>query len=144
MSARNTAGTKTDLTGLERAVALARELQHVFVGTSDRGGIPHIAAAANLEITPDRHLAVASWFCPGTVANVQENRNVSVVVWNPSTDEGLQILGTVERIEESAMMDGYAPELETGHPSPQVERRLVLKVGKVIAFSHAPHTDTEI
>jgi len=54
------------------------------------------------------------------------------------------MVGRVERIEETAILDGYAPEIETAQPSPQVERRLVVKVEKVIAFSHAPHTDAEI
>jgi len=130
--------------GIEKALTLAEELQHVFVGTSDREGTPHIAAAARLDLTDDNNLAVSSWFCPATVSNLQENRKVSVVVWNPATDEGFQILGTVQRIEETAILDGYAPELEAGEPPPQVERRLVVSVEKVTAFSHAPHTDKEI
>lgn len=129
---------------IEKALTLAEELQHVFVGTSDRDGTPHIAAAARLDVAGDQHLAVSSWFCPATVSNLQENRKVSVVVWNPATDEGFQILGTVQRIEETAILDGYAPELEAGEPPPQVERRLVVSVEKVTAFSHAPHTDREI
>ena len=144
MDVKTIAGANPRMEGIERAVALAQKLQHAFVGTSNRDGTPHIAAAASIDITADEHLAVASWFCPATVTNLQENRNVSVVVWNPETDEGIQMVGTVERIEETAILDGYAPEIETAQPSPQVERRLVVKVEKAIAFSHAPHTDTEI
>jgi len=144
MKVKTMEGAKPNRKGIERAVALAQKLQHAFVGTSNRDGTPHIAAAASLNITEDENLAVASWFCPATVSNLQENRNVSVVVWNPETDEGVQLVGTVKAIEETAIMDGYAPELETAQPSPQVERRLVVKVEKVIAFSHAPHTDAEV
>ena len=144
MNVKSMTGAKRNMKGIERAVALAEKLQHAFVGTSNRDGTPHIAAAASLTITEDENLAVASWFCPATVANLQENRNVSVVVWNPETDEGVQLVGTVERIEETAILDGYAPDIEKAQPSPQVERRLLVKVEKVIAFSHAPHTDTEV
>jgi hypothetical protein len=40
-------------------------------------------------------------------------------------------------------MDGYIPEMESIGPSPQVERKLLVKVDKVMAFSHAPHSDLE-
>jgi len=144
MSVKTMTGAKPSSKGIERAVALAETLPHAFVGTSNRDGTPHIAAAASLSITDDENLAVTSWFCPATVTNLQENRNITVVVWDPETDEGIQMVGRVERIEETAILDGYAPEIETAQPSPQVERRLVVKVEKVIAFSHAPHTDAEI
>lgn len=124
--------------GIEKALTLAEELQHVFVGTSDREGTPHIAAAAGLDLTDDANLQVSSWFYPATVSNLQKNRKVSVVVWNPATDEGFQILETVQRIEETAFLDGYAPELEAGEPPPQVERRLVASVEKSLPFLTLP------
>ena len=144
MKVKTMEGARPRVKGIERAVALAQRLQHAFVATSNREGTPHIAAAASLSLADDNSLSVSSWFCPATVSNLQENRKVSVVVWNPETDEGLQAVGTVERIEETAILDGYAPELETGESPPQVERRLVVGVEKIIAFSLAPHTDREI
>ena len=144
MSVKTMAEVRPRVKGIERAVALAKRLQHAFVATANRDGTPHIAAAANLSLTDDNSLSVSSWFCPATVSNLQENRKVSVVVWNPEADEGVQVVGTVERIEEISILDGYAPEIETTAPSPQVERRLIVDVEKVIAFSHAPHSDTEV
>jgi len=137
-------GARPRSKGIERAVALAQELGHAFVATSNREGAPHLAAAASIEMISDDTLAVASWFCPATVNNLQENRNISIVAWNSESDEGVQVIGTVERIEEAAIMNGYAPEIESSKPSPQVERRLIVRVEKVIAFSHAPHTDLEV
>jgi hypothetical protein len=144
MNVKTMEGARPRVKGIERAVALAERLQHAFVATSNREGTPHIAAAASLSLAADNSLSVSSWFCPATVSNLQENRKVSVVVWNPETDEGLQAVGTVERIEETSILDGYAPERETAEPPPQVERRLIVDVEKVIAFSHAPHSDTEV
>jgi len=144
MSVKTMAEVRPRVKGIERAVALAQRLQHVFVATANRDGTPHIAAGANLSLTDDNRLSVSSWFCPATVSNLQENRKVSVVVWNPEADEGVQVVGTVERIEEISILDGYAPGIETTELSPQVERRLIVDVEKVIAFSHAPHSDTEV
>jgi hypothetical protein len=42
-----------------------------------------------------------------------------------------------------AMMNGYSPLEETASPMPQVENSLKIHVDKIIAFSHAPHTDME-
>jgi len=92
MSAKTLAGAKPGLKGIERAVALAETLPHAFVGTSNRDGTPHIAAAASLSSTDDEKLAVTSWCWPATVTNLQENRNSTVVVWDPETERAFRWL----------------------------------------------------
>jgi predicted pyridoxine 5'-phosphate oxidase superfamily flavin-nucleotide-binding protein len=128
---------------LTQAAALAQKLRHVFVATSDGKGLPHMAAAGKLALTPDGRVAVAAWFCPMTVANLQKNRRVSLVIWDPQSDMGYQLLGQAEKVEEIAMMNGHAPGVESQHPLPQVERQLLVRVDKIIDFKHAPHSDVE-
>ena len=41
------------------------------------------------------------------------------------------------------MMNGYSPEIDEITVIPQVKNRLLVRVDKVIAFSHAPHSDLE-
>ena len=67
---------------------------------------------------------MAAWFCPITVANLQKNRQVSLVIWEYKGDTGYQLLGETEKVEEIAMMNGYVPGAESRHPLPQVERQL--------------------
>ncbi|MFW6163677.1 MAG: pyridoxamine 5'-phosphate oxidase family protein [Planctomycetota bacterium] len=128
---------------LAAAVEMAEGLPHVLVATADEAGLPHVAAAQEIALAQDGTLAVGGWFCPGTVANVEHNPRVAVVIWNPETDQGHQLLGRVERSEQVAMLDGYAPEQEAGPPPPQAERRLVIRVETALRFSHAPHSDVE-
>ena len=128
---------------IQRAVALADRLQHVFVATADSKGLPHVAAAGELRLIPAGQLAVAAWFCPGTVINLQHNRRIAIVVWDPADDTGYQLVGEVEKVEESAFLNGYQPQVEGSSPSPQVERQLLVRVDKVIDFRHAPHSDVE-
>ena len=128
---------------LDTAIDLAEKLGHVFVATADSSGMPHVAAAAQLNKASDDHVAVSAWFCPGTVANLGDNHRISLVVWDPPSDRGFQLLGAVENIAEQAMMNGYAPDAELEAPMPQVERKLLVRVEKVLAFSHAPHSDLE-
>jgi hypothetical protein len=128
---------------LNAAVELAEKLEHVFVATADSSGMPHVAAATKLNQTSKDHVAVTAWFCPGTVANLSENRRISMVVWDAPSDKGYQLLGLVKKIEEVAMMNGYSPEIDEATVMPQVKNRLLVRVDKVISFSHAPHSDLE-
>ena len=95
---------------LNQAVILAQRLQHVFVATTDGKGLPHMAAAGKLALTPEGRVAVAAWFCPATVANLQKNHRVSLVIWDPKVDTGYQLLGETEKVEEVAMMNGFSAD----------------------------------
>ena len=128
---------------IHKAVDLSKILQHVFVSTADTTGLPHVAAAGKLSLTSGGRVAIEAWFCPGTVANLEGNRRVALVVWDASRDVGYQLLGEVEEVKELAFLNGYAPETEGSPPSTQVERQLLVRVDKVIGFSHAPHSDVE-
>ena len=126
-----------------QAVTLAHKLGHVFVATADTHGLPHVAAAAAMTTIAENTVAVSAWFCPGTLANLDQNRLVSLIVWDDATDSGFQLLGRVEKISENAVMNGYLPETERAAPVPQIEKILEVAVDRVIAFSHAPHSDVE-
>jgi hypothetical protein len=128
---------------LNQAVTLAQKLRHVFVATTDSKGLSHMAAAGKIALTAEGHVAVAAWFCPMTVANLQKNRRVSLVIWDPRVDIGYQLLGEAEKVEEIAMMNGYAPGTGSQPPLPQVERQLLVRVDKIVDFKHAPHSDVE-
>lgn len=129
---------------LDNAIDLAEKLGHVFVATANSAGMPHVAAAAQLSLVSDNRVAVSAWFCPGTIANLGDNNRVALVVWDPDPDRGYQLVGEVEKVEEQAMMNGYSAEAESRSPLPQVERKLLVKIEKVLAFSHAPHNDLDL
>ncbi len=128
---------------LEKAVSLSKRIGFVCVATADRRGIPHIATAGKMELADEGCLAITEWFCPGTTANLQTNKFVSVVVWDRDSDSGYQILGKLEKIEELGILNGYAPDIESGPPLPQVKRRLLIKVQKITDFKLGPHSDAE-
>ncbi len=128
---------------LARAIALFEKTGYVFVATADANGTPHIATARHLECIVGGALAVAEWFCPDTIDNLQQNSHTALVIWDVALDNGYQIVGEVERVEDRAMMDGYHVAEEMVEPMPQVERRLILRPDKVLGFSHAPHSDLE-
>ncbi len=128
---------------LKKAVDLAKKLKHVFVATADSTGIPHIAAAETLTFEPQNRLAVAEWFCPATLANIRINQNITLVIWDPDSDTGFQLIGRLEKINDLGVLDGYAPQIESKSILPQVERQLIICIDKITQFKHAPHSDLE-
>ena len=131
-------------TELNEAVRLAERAGCVLVATADASGTPHVAVAGRLTAAGDDAVCVSAWFCPGTVENLAVNRRVALVAWDRPSDHGLQLIGTVEAVEEAAVMDGFEPGLEPSPPIPQVERVLRVSVEWVMHFALAPHSDEPI
>jgi len=128
---------------VKEAVRLGRRMKVAMIATADAQGLPHMAASRKITVEPGGGIGVSEWFCPGTLANLQVNPRISIVVWDSKKDSGYQVLGISERVEDLSMMNGFSPELEKGDPMPQVERKIHVQVDKVIHFSHAPHSDME-
>jgi hypothetical protein len=127
---------------LFQMVGLAQKIGHVLVATADSKGVPHIAPAEKMTlVSGEKKVTVEAWFCPGTVANLQSNRRIALVAWDPGTDRGYQIIGKTEGVEDVVLLDGYVPGLES--MLPQEKKRLSIRVDKLMAFRHAPHTDEE-
>ncbi len=127
---------------LKAAVALGRQLGRALVATCGVDGMPHLAVARRIALVGEDSILATEWFCPGTVENLEATRPLSVVVWDELQDVGYQLLGTLEEMQEQAMLDGYGP----GDPEPsvpQVQRSLRIRVEKILAFTQAPHTDRE-
>jgi hypothetical protein len=128
---------------LKKIEAIARKAGYAFLATADGRGAPHIAVAGSLSVDAGGSISLEDWFCPGTVRNLDTNRQAVVVVWDGAADDGYQIGGLVDKIEEIAMMGGYSPNEEKLPPIPQVERRLRLRPERITQFRKAPHSDLE-
>jgi hypothetical protein len=118
---------------LQKAIELAEERQHLLISTANGAGMPHIASVGSIRPVSQQKLALGDWYCPATVFNIQENSQVSMIVWEIATDTGYQLLGEVEAIRPT--------EDPTGDP---FERELIVHIDNVLTFSHAYHTDVEM
>ena len=94
---------------LEKIRKLVQEVGLVYVATSDREGVPHIAAAERMTLVKEDQIFFKAWFCLKTVENLENNPKLSLAILDPGTKEGYQILGALERLEEGAILDGYRP-----------------------------------
>ncbi len=133
-----------DMNAFNRAVELAEKRQHVLVATSGKNGEPHVASAGGFDARPDGTIILTDWFCPRTVANLEHNPTVTIVVWNVAEDTGYQLIGDVVQMDDLNVMDGYVPEIEERPAIPQVERALRIGVRTILEFSHCPHSDESL
>ncbi len=127
--------------GLHAAVDFSEKLQHIFITTANREGLAHVAAADGIRLGEEGFFHLTGWYCETTARNLEENPLISVVLWDPDTDVGYQVLGEVEEIQEKASLNGFLPETDEFQSLPQVERDLLVRVKEVLLFCHAPHTD---
>jgi uncharacterized protein len=119
---------------------LAERVGHAFVATSDAKGHPHLAAGRGISVIAPNRLVFESWFCLTTLRNLQENPRIAVAVVDPANGNGYQFTGIVEKREDTAILNGYIPDLEP--PGlPQVQWRLEILVESVMAFSADAHSD---
>jgi hypothetical protein len=124
---------------LANAVKMAEKVNYLFVSTS--GEWPHLGIAGKIDLISEERVAVSEWFCPGTMANLQSNPRISLVVWDVFSDAGYQLLGELEEIKELAQLDGYAPDVEKNLP--QSRTQLVIHIHRIMEFKRAPHSDAE-
>lgn len=126
---------------LIEAVNIGKKAGYVVVATADSNGMPHIAIAGKIELEDQSTTTITEWFCPGTIANLEQNSSVSVVAWDRASDRGFQLLGRLKTENDVAVLNGYAQGLEGEPPLPQVQRRLLIRVEKIMDFKAGPHSD---
>ena len=118
----------------------AETIGHAFVATADAKGNPHLAAGRGISVIGRSLLVFEAWFCTTTLRNLQENPMVAVAIADPATGDGYQFFGRVEKKEDTAILDGYLPDVEPGG-LPQVQWRLEVRVESVMSFSADAHSD---
>jgi uncharacterized protein len=129
---------------LTKAAVLAEKGAFLFITTAASDGYPHVAPAARLQLDPDKEgVAIDAWFCPGTLENLEENKKVDLVVWDATLDEGFQLMGKCQGVEDLAVLNGHDASLPEKTGLPQVERRIQIRVEKVLPFQRGSHTDQE-
>lgn len=128
---------------LDAAIRMANEAGGVLLATANAEGQPHVAFAGVIEKRGENAVVLREWFCPATSRNVQVNPHAAIVIQQEGKTGGFQLAGTVERAEQLAMVDGYAPDVEEAG-APQAEWQLVVRVDSILAFSQGPHSDVPV
>jgi hypothetical protein len=78
------------------------------------------------------------------VVNLEINRYVALVIWEPKSNVGYQLFGKSEKIIELHILDSFLTKTESQGNIPQIERQLVIKVERIMEFSHYRHADISV
>jgi hypothetical protein len=122
--------------GLEQAITLGKKVNHLFMALVDGEGVPYVNSARQIEQTADNQFAIEEWICPLTIMNLARNPKMAVVIWDPATGDGHEIIGEVLMFEDQESLNGFAPEVHEEAYLPQVKRRLIIRAEKITSFSH--------
>jgi uncharacterized protein len=132
----------TDRSTFDRMKEFAGRIKLVYVATSNRDGLPHIAVSEGMIFVNDSHLFFKAWFCRKTIENLAENPKLSVVAFDAGSREGYQLLGQLERMEQGAVLNGFSPEMEKQWATyPQSEHQLLIRIDAVSLLTSGPHSD---
>jgi predicted pyridoxine 5'-phosphate oxidase superfamily flavin-nucleotide-binding protein len=124
----------------ENIKAFAEGIRVAFVASSDKSGMPHLAAFTGLTVADSRHIVFSEWFCPKTIENLAGNPTVAVAVLDSATGKGYQFVGIVEKTSDIGILNGYDADI-VSRDTPQVLYELVVRVDTIMEFSHGVHTD---
>lgn len=122
---------------------LIENLAYVFVATADSSGQPHMAIGEHITVSGESLLIFENWFCPSTLHNISRNPRLSVVAVLPDTGTGYQLLGSVVKSADAAILDGYDPSINLPE-TPQVLTKLIVRVDQVLEFTSGIHSDKPI
>lgn len=129
---------------MDKIVKLADNVGHVIIATADKKGIPHIASAGRLKYDgKNKLIKVSEWFCSNTVTNLNMNKFISIVVWDPVTNIGYQLRGSLQRVYNNAVLNGYIENEKRVH-FPQTRQELLIKVEKISDFNSEVHSDQDL
>ena len=122
---------------------LVENISYVFVSTADSSGQPHMAIGEQVTVSGDSLLIFENWFCPSTLQNITCNTHVSVVAVEPETGKGYQMIGSVVRGENAAILNGYDPDVILPE-TPQALTRFTVKVDRILEFTSGIHSDIPV
>ena len=83
------------------------ELVPAFVATANKAGKPNVSPKGSFRVVDDEHVAFAAIMSPTTLANIKENPQVEVLVFDPSKWGGCRIRGKAEILESGDLVESF-------------------------------------
>jgi predicted pyridoxine 5'-phosphate oxidase superfamily flavin-nucleotide-binding protein len=83
------------------------EVVPALVATASKDGRPNVSPKGSLRVLDDEHVAFAEIASPQTLANLRENPQVAVLVFNPDTWGGCRIKGRAELLDSGELLESF-------------------------------------
>ena len=91
----------------EEAKRIISGVVPAFVATASKNGKPNVSPKGSFRVLDDEHVVFAEIASPQTIANIRENPQVSVLVFDPDTWGGCRISGKAQIIESGELLDSF-------------------------------------
>jgi uncharacterized protein len=91
----------------EEAKKIISGVVPAFVATASKNGKPNVSPKGSFRVLDDEHVVFAEMASPQTIANIRENPQVSVLVFDPDTWGGCRISGKAQIIESGELLDSF-------------------------------------
>jgi predicted pyridoxine 5'-phosphate oxidase superfamily flavin-nucleotide-binding protein len=91
----------------EEAKKMISRVVPAFVATASKNGKPNVSPKGSFRVLDDEHVVFAEIASPQTIANIRENPQVSVLVFDPDTWGGCRISGKAQIIESGELLDSF-------------------------------------
>lgn len=82
-----------------------------IIATASKSGKPNVSAKGSFRVVDDDHVAFADVRSPRTMANLQENPQVAVLLLNAQTRKGCRLWGKAEILNSGALFDKISADL---------------------------------
>ena len=114
-----------------RPIITINTVKPALVATSNAAGKPNVSAKGSLRVIDDEHIAFADVASPRTVANIQENNHISIIILGNDEHKGCRIWGTASVENEGEIFDTFADAMAERNMKPN--HVVVIKVEEVEA-----------
>jgi len=91
----------------DEAKRIIAATQPAFVATASKTGKPNVSPKGSFKVLDDEHVAFAEIASPATMANIRENPQVEILVFNPNTFGGCRIRGRAEVLESGDLVESF-------------------------------------
>jgi uncharacterized protein len=114
------------------AKALISEIHPGLVATADRSGRPNVSAKGTFRVLDNDRVLFADVNSPRTIANLLENPQASVIVFDAATRRGCRVWGQAEVLTSGEVFDGVNEALAASKM--QAKHVVVLSVDECLTF----------
>jgi predicted pyridoxine 5'-phosphate oxidase superfamily flavin-nucleotide-binding protein len=126
-------------------VMLTAEMKEAFgkvklfpVATASKGGVPNVAPIAYVMLMSDDTIWLGDNFMHKTLANVKENPNIAIYVYDPDSKKCFQVKGKVEVKTSGPDYEKMKGMVKAKKPELPAKSLLVMKVTEVYQCAPGP------
>ena len=132
-------------------VKMTAEMKEAFskvklfpVATASKTGVPNVAPIAFVVMVSDDTLWLADNFMNKTLANLKENPNIAVYVWEPESRKCLQLKGKVEIKTSGPDYEKMKKMVHDKKPELPAKSLVIMHIGEIFDCAPGPNAGKKI